>query len=399
MLKKVIVLSGLIIVMLLAFAGAVAAEESGEANKVYVYFDNELMEFEVEPFIEKGSTQVPFRPIFEKLGLEIGWDADTKTVTGEREGLSIALQIGSKTAVVNGEELEMAVAPVLKNGYTFIPLRFVIEHSDKDVSWHGRERVVYIADTADQVKFVFGLHYEYANQGDIEGVISTVSSDSPGYQQTAANLNQTLVLYDLQIEISDVELIALTEDEAVIQAAQTTVKLAGPEFEDNRSIAQHLLVKQSGQWKLYYSELLFIAYLRGDLAVKGELTTSEADQQAIREVLEASLANAKNEDNEAERLLYMADYPDLDQTLAAADHMMAVFDLEFKYSDIEFLSGTDSEATVKYRMLTRKLSGPEFPDTVTGHIMTFKKDTDGKWKYAAGDIISMDYRPETIESF
>ena len=45
---------------------------------------------EVQPFITpNGTTMVQFRPLFEKLGLEVGWDQTNKVVTGTRHGLSI----------------------------------------------------------------------------------------------------------------------------------------------------------------------------------------------------------------------------------------------------------------------------------------------------------------------
>jgi hypothetical protein len=398
MLKKIGLIVGLIVVMTLSFAVAAAAAEE-EAPQVAVYFDNELMEFEVDPFIENGSTQVPFRPIFEKLGLRIGWNEETKTVTGDKEGLSIQLQIGNKTAVVNGVEKQLNVAPVIKAGFTFIPVRFVIEHSDKDVTWHGRERVVYIADTADQVGFVYGKHFAYANREDIEGAMSTVDPTSPLYERTAETLSLVFDTYDLEIEHAEPVFTQLSENQAVLYANEVTRKLAGPEYKNNSIITNHLFLKTNGDWKLYMTRLLFIDYLKEDLLAEGEVTTSQADKQAIRDVFEASVVNAENEDNDAERSLHMADYPDLEQTLEAASQMFAVFDFEFKYSDFKFLSGTDKEVKVQYHMLMKRVSGLEFPDNITGFVATLKKDVDGKWKYASSETLNTDYRLDSIETF
>lgn len=77
------------------------------------------------PFNDNGRIVVPFRPVFEKLGLSIDWNQTTGTITGTKEGLTITLQLGSKQASVNGVITQLSVAPKLINNSTYIPLRFV----------------------------------------------------------------------------------------------------------------------------------------------------------------------------------------------------------------------------------------------------------------------------------
>lgn len=62
-------------------------------------------------------------------------------------GVFIELTIGSKKYTVNGEAKEMDVAPFIKNGRTFVPLRFVSEALGAEVDWSpkgGRTKKVYI---------------------------------------------------------------------------------------------------------------------------------------------------------------------------------------------------------------------------------------------------------------
>ena len=59
--------------------------------------------FDVAPVISEGRTLVPLRYIFEALGAEVKWDAATRTVTGIKGSDEIVLNIDSKDAVVNGE--------------------------------------------------------------------------------------------------------------------------------------------------------------------------------------------------------------------------------------------------------------------------------------------------------
>lgn len=86
---------------------------------------------EAAPFIEGGRTYLPVRAIGENLGLKTEWNAEAKsiTITSTKEGVDtkLILTIGNKEMIVNGEVKTLEVAPVVKEGRTFLPIRFVIE--------------------------------------------------------------------------------------------------------------------------------------------------------------------------------------------------------------------------------------------------------------------------------
>lgn len=109
-------------------------------NEPSVYLDGEKMTFDVNPFIEKDRTLVPFRAIFEAVGAEVEWDGETRTVIAAREKNGettfITIQIDS-AAFVNGEEKDLDVPAKIVNDRTFVPLRFVIEALGEKVEWNN----------------------------------------------------------------------------------------------------------------------------------------------------------------------------------------------------------------------------------------------------------------------
>lgn len=131
------VLLCLLVCTLLLPSFAFAAEEQ---EPVKVFLNGRQMQFPVDPLIEQGVTLVPFRAIFEALGLEVGWDGENQKVTGSREGLSIEMTLGNQNVYVNGRRQRLDVAPKVVNGTTLVPLRFVSEVSGKEVIWNGEER-------------------------------------------------------------------------------------------------------------------------------------------------------------------------------------------------------------------------------------------------------------------
>lgn len=71
-------------------------------KQIEVIINGEKVVFTGSPIIENGTTLVEFRPIFEKLGLKVNWNGETRTVSGDNENIKIELKIGNKVAVVNG---------------------------------------------------------------------------------------------------------------------------------------------------------------------------------------------------------------------------------------------------------------------------------------------------------
>lgn len=113
------------------------AQASPAAGKtIEVNLDDKPLTFEKAPLLDKGTTLVPFRPLFEAMGLTVGWNPAQQTVTGTKEGLTIVMKIGSKTATVNGTSVQLLQAPTIIDSYTMVPLRFVGESTQALVAWN-----------------------------------------------------------------------------------------------------------------------------------------------------------------------------------------------------------------------------------------------------------------------
>ena len=112
--------------------------------EISVTLDGAPIEFDAAPIVVNDRTMVPFRAIFEALGMEVDWDSDMRIATGEREGLRIALSIGDTSAIVNGEIVELDVPAMLHDERTMVPIRFIAESSGANVVWDDATRTVII---------------------------------------------------------------------------------------------------------------------------------------------------------------------------------------------------------------------------------------------------------------
>ena len=144
--KKLVLFS----VLMLATASPVVASPIG------VYIESHKVQLtDAAPYVEDGRTMVPVRVVSENLGADVKWDANTKAfgVTGtnvkSKKTVSVVGKANNPTVTVNGESKRLdpssnKVVVTIKQGRTFVPLRFFSETLGYDVSYNGASKTVYI---------------------------------------------------------------------------------------------------------------------------------------------------------------------------------------------------------------------------------------------------------------
>lgn len=129
-------------------AASLALPASAASARVTLRLDGYtlILPSDSQPEIKDGRTMVPIRAVSEALGADVGWDAAARQVTLARAGVTIVMTVGSETAYVNGEAVEMDVAPYIKDGRTLIPARYVVEFFGQKVDWDGETYTVSITE-------------------------------------------------------------------------------------------------------------------------------------------------------------------------------------------------------------------------------------------------------------
>lgn len=167
----------------IALAGCLAcwyltgtAVQAVEPVKVFV--NGERVSFpDVQPVVQNGRVLVPVRFIAETpaFGAVVSYDRKSRKVTVKRGDVTVDCWPNSRTVLVNGGSRTLDVAPLLQQGRTLVPLRFLIESFGADVGWDGAARRVLITMPL-QGKMVLGYYYggsysefqeRYANLTDV----------------------------------------------------------------------------------------------------------------------------------------------------------------------------------------------------------------------------------------
>lgn len=101
--------------------------------------DGKPVSLEAAPVILNSRTLLPIRAVVEAVGGAIAWEASTQKVTITRSSTTLELWMGKNTAKLNGKSVlidsNAKVVPIIKNGRTLLPLRFVAKSLALDVQW------------------------------------------------------------------------------------------------------------------------------------------------------------------------------------------------------------------------------------------------------------------------
>lgn len=151
----------ILLIILLGLTMITPMISNGEAEEIKVNVNGELVKFDVQPTIIDGRTLVPVRTIFEKLGLEVGWDDETRTVIGKNNGMEIKLPVGNKKATKNGLEIELDVPSSIIEGRTLVPVRFIAESLGAEVDWDEETKTVIISENILKKKLDEKVTFNY----------------------------------------------------------------------------------------------------------------------------------------------------------------------------------------------------------------------------------------------
>ena len=138
--------ASLLAVSLLAFPVVQVSADENIGLKV----NGANVETQVPPTIIDGRTMVPVRDIFEACGAEVNWDSNTKTITGKKGNTTVVMQIDSNMLFINENVTEMDATPVIIDGRTLAPARYVAESFGGIVDWDAENKVVMIDVTDDE---------------------------------------------------------------------------------------------------------------------------------------------------------------------------------------------------------------------------------------------------------
>jgi hypothetical protein len=96
------------------------------------------------PVIKNGATLVPLRFVAETFGISPVWDGVFQIIDLPLGTRTVRLQIGQRFAAVDGKRVALDAAPVILGGVTMVPLRFIADMLGADTQWEASTRTIII---------------------------------------------------------------------------------------------------------------------------------------------------------------------------------------------------------------------------------------------------------------
>ncbi|HAL63815.1 MAG TPA: hypothetical protein DCO93_05165 [Clostridiales bacterium] len=158
---------------ILLFCAKVSAK-----SEITVKVNGEKLSFNSPPIIMESRTLVQIRPIAEAMGLEIEYEPVGEKVILSDGKAEVRFAVGSDISYINGKRKDMDVKMVVKDDYTFIPVRYLAEPFGYEINYEEDTQAVNIlypksvrlAELRDKIRTGSGKYpstFYYQSQEDI----------------------------------------------------------------------------------------------------------------------------------------------------------------------------------------------------------------------------------------
>ena len=104
-------------------------------DKPFYYVNDKKLNLDVAPIIKNGRTFLPVRYVAESLGAEVGWNQTERKITVSMKDSKVEMLLDTNIAIVNGEAKMIDVSPFIEKGRTLVPFRFLSESLGCKVEW------------------------------------------------------------------------------------------------------------------------------------------------------------------------------------------------------------------------------------------------------------------------
>ena len=229
---------GIIFCMIL-IVGLLFPEKVHAASIIRITINGKIVSFPDEkPFIDSNNrTMVPLRFVSQELGYQTVWNAKTNEVTITDKKTTIKLKVNSNVLVVNNTTQKMDTKMILKNGRTFVPLRFVTQAFGAKLIFNSKTNQIDIQTSIPlpiigEMPTITGKNqdtFAVAGKGEGSATISYYIQDEKGKSvkgTTKSNADGTLRFVPLVKTLSDgIVTMTITQQKNGVSSSEVKKKI------------------------------------------------------------------------------------------------------------------------------------------------------------------------------
>ncbi|KAA8997934.1 copper amine oxidase N-terminal domain-containing protein [Paenibacillus spiritus] len=376
--------------LLLSGACALPASPASAASKpITVQIDQKALSFgDLTPVQQEGTVLVPMRALFQKYGAQASLDAKTGVITGAKNGLRIQLQLGSKRATINGQAVQLSLAPQKINGTVYVPLRLIGEAFGCSVAWNAKSGMVSITSPADPsgIKTLLSQYVEYSNTENLEGFMSLFTSDSPlNVPAVRSQIQAALAASDMKTAVEQASILKLQGNDAIVQTVESTSHISGPYEPDQRSSNTYHLIYAKDNWRIRDVTINGVQYLLSDAQRNVQLTVPAEDAEAVQTVLKNYYDYAAKK--QADALFGLFEKEPQASEQAGYTQAFQNYDLAYTVENSRIIAYSGKECALLFNVAIRKVKGSDYKDNRNEIVFRMVKNADGQWKIGGTFVI------------
>jgi len=132
------------LLFVLCVTGVSSPAQAQNTPVISIFLDGQQIHSDVSPYIipTVNVTMVPLRVISENLGAEVYWDGQSQTATIIKDDTVLSMTMNQKYALVNDGQIGLDASVENRGGRTMVPLRFVSEQLGLQVGWEQSTRTI-----------------------------------------------------------------------------------------------------------------------------------------------------------------------------------------------------------------------------------------------------------------
>lgn len=116
-----------------------------KVRDIKIVFDGEMLSLRTSPETRQGISLAPLREIFEQTDGVLYWLPVTREVRAVNKNVDMKLAIGDRKVDVNGTTRTLEVAPYIKQGRTMVPLQFIADVLDVNITFNNETGQILIS--------------------------------------------------------------------------------------------------------------------------------------------------------------------------------------------------------------------------------------------------------------
>ena len=114
---------------------------------------------------------------------------------------------------------------------------------------------------ANELRAVIRTNIHAWGSKNINLLRSTTHTESPLLETSDLMARYIFARFKLKYTVTKVTALKADDEEAEVEVHQTTEKVDGPSFRNNRAVVVHTMKKENGKWKMWSSEVKLLQFL------------------------------------------------------------------------------------------------------------------------------------------